>query len=182
MSTSQDMDYATLFFNHLQMENEIHEVWREMKLIREDPSLPDCIKFSLLQKLFEVHNALDLESTREQENYMSSFLQELRLPELGVRPMTEGKLKVHIMQHMSRRANPNPRSLSFGFIDPGVQVEKRHNTTVLPSSNSGSGILLRRKSEIEFELRSMQMKGKLTPEESEEKLKLTRELSDIMKV
>lgn len=173
-------DYATLFFNHLMMENEIRGVWGEIKLIREDPTLPDCVKFSIIQKLFEVHNLLDVESTREQENYMSSFLEALNLAEIGAKPMTEGRLKVHINQQM-RKPNRNPRALSFGFYDPGVVVDKRQPSQI-SSNSSSSGILLDRKVEIEKQLRHFSFKGKLTESESQEKIKLSKELSDIMKV
>ena len=176
--SEETKDYATLFFNHIQIENEIKEVWKEITRVRNDPSLSPIIKFSILSKLFEVHNSLDLESIREQEDYMASFLEELHLQELGVKPMTEGRLKCHIVTQMKRRTPARTtRSLSFGFFDPGIAPERRNTF----ATTRFSGILQDRKIEIEKRLQYLNIKGSLTPDEEKEKTELTNELVEIMK-
>lgn len=177
--TENEEDYATLFFTHIQMENEIKELWNEMQRIRNDPNIPQIIKFSILSKLFEVHNALDIESVRQQEDYMQSFLRELNLQELDAKPMTEGRLKVHVTQQMKKRSNPrSARSMSFGFVDPGAQTDRK--SSIIPTTRL-SGILVDRKIEIEERLAFLNMKGTITKEESEERFRLRKELQDLLK-
>lgn len=172
----EEKNYATLFFTHLQIENEIKELWKEIKAVRNDDSIPPPIKISILSRLFEVHNSLDIESIRQQEEYMEVFLNNLKLSEIGVRPLTEGRLKCHITEQI-RKAPRRQRTLSYGFSDPGVVLPERRNTTIIPIT---SGILVQRKQDIEQELLSLRLKGKLTEEELAHQRSLVKELQQIL--
>ncbi|OHT06740.1 hypothetical protein TRFO_05407 [Tritrichomonas foetus] len=172
-------DIATLLFTHMKVENEIRNVWAEIKRVREDASLPEPIRNIELARLFEVHNELEIESIRQQENYMKNYLKSLNLDEMNVKPITEGKLKCHLIQQMPKRIKQ--RATSYGFFDSYSDHPEKKPTNSSSSSFIAhqSDIITQRRVEIKQELRRMSFRQQLTPEEATRREDLVRQLKAI---
>ena len=169
-----EKDTATLSFTNMKVENEIKEIWEEIKLVRNDVSIPEPIRAVELARLFDVQNDLVIESTYEQESYLKLLLKSLDLDNIGGRPMTDGKLKCHLMPQ--RKQKMKSRSTSCGFID-NISNQDQNNSGISKSNSFGcnsSGILLQTKSDIRFDLLKLSTKKNLTKEEMEEKEKLSQ--------
>jgi hypothetical protein len=107
---------ATLLFAHIAIEAEIHKVWKEISEIRVNPDISDPRKSCPILRLREVHNRLEIESMRQQDDYLQQFLKSLKLDEIGARPMTGGKRKCHLTQQFWR---PTP------LVSSGILVARR---------------------------------------------------------
>lgn len=167
-------DIATLFFTELKVESEIQKIRQKIKAVRVDTSLPDPIRDLELARLFEVHNMLEVEFMRQQEDYLKQFLQSLNLEEIKVKPMSEGTLKCHLLQQTSINRQKN-RSKSSGFIDAFSDGNINPDGQMALSSD----IISQRKSEINFELRKLSFKETLTPEEKQKRQDLLKTLHNI---
>ena len=174
-----ETDIATLFFTQLKIEDEIHSIWKRIQEIRNDKSIPETIRDLELARLFEVNNRLEIESLRLQEDYMTNFVRSLRFEELDIKPLTEGKLKCHLMQKLNK-SKPRPRATSSGFIDSMSDYASNEDYGSLPQANSfRSDILTERRSEIRTELRRLSFKDTLTAEEKQRRQELVRQLKVI---
>ncbi|KAK8881788.1 hypothetical protein M9Y10_044424 [Tritrichomonas musculus] len=176
LSNENENDVATLFFTQLKVENEIQNIRQKIKTIRNDSSIPEPIRALELSRLFEVHNKLEIEFMRQQEDYLRKFLVSLKLDELDVKPLSEGTLKCHILKQAGNR-RVKGRSKSSGFIDAFSDQSKDYSTDreIVFSSD----ILVQRKSEINFELRRLSFKESLTPEEKRRRQELVQMLHNI---
>ncbi|KAH0792948.1 hypothetical protein GPJ56_003212 [Histomonas meleagridis] len=148
--------------------------------IRKDSMIPNQIKTLEIMRLLEVHNTLEIESIRQQEEYMKCFLESLKLEEIGARPMTEGRLKCHIAPTLAKKLKP--RAISYGFCDtysdkPPEEKQRALSATVSQSFMQSSGILVQRKVEINRELAMMSQKAKLTEDEEKHRKELADELA-----
>ena len=173
-------DTATLHFTYMKVEDEIRRVWDMIRSVRSDDKLPDPIRDLELARLFEVQNTLVVESLRQQEVYMKNFLRSLNLNELGVRPITEGNLKTHLMQQMPKK-NPNkPRATSFGFFDSySDNPEQRANQMFAGSQMHASDIIVNRRRELRQEIRRLSFRESLTLDERKRKDELAKQLRKI---
>ena len=175
-------DPATLYFTHLKVEEQIKKIESKITDIRFDSMIPNQIKTLEIMRLLEVHNTLEVESIRQQEEYMNCFLESLKLDEIGARPMTEGRLKCHIAPNLAKK--PKPRAISYGFCDPYSDKPPEEKQRALSATSSlsflqGSGILIQRKTEINTELAMMSQKSKLTSDEEKHRKELADELRQI---
>jgi phosphoglycerate-specific signal transduction histidine kinase len=162
----------------MKIEDEIHEVWAQIRQIRNDPAIPDPLKALALVRLFEVHNALDIECARQQEAYMQLFLTTLKLDELGARPTVEGLLKCHINQQVGRKIKP--RSVSCGFRDAGIErPEKTGGSCGEMDARQESQLLRQRRLAIQSELRGLLKKKPLSQDDIARRQKLEEELRSL---
>ena len=168
-------DVATLFFTQLKIEGEIQNIRQKIIVVRNDESLPDPIKNIELNRLFEVHNKLEIEFQRLQEDYLKKFVLSLNLDEMNVKPFSEGTLKYHFMQQNKSRF-PKNRSKSSGFID---SFSDQNNSISDRDLTFSSDILCQRKSEINTELRTLSFKESLTPQEKRRREELVQMLHNI---
>lgn len=172
MATNNDI--ATLFFTELKVEGEIQKIRQRIKSVRADKSIPEPIRNLELARLFEVHNMLEIEFMRQQEDYLKQFLLSLNLDEMKVKPLSEGTLKCHLLQQTGVIRSKN-RSKSSGFIDAF------NDQNIFPDGQMAlsSDIISKRKSEINFELRKLSFKETLTPEEKKKRQDLLNSLHKI---
>lgn len=173
MSTQGDI--ATLFFTELKVEGEIQKIRQRIKEVRADNSIPEPIRDLELARLFEVHNSLEVEFMRQQEDYLKQFLLSLNLDEMKVKPISEGTLKCHLLQQTGTLNRQKNRSKSSGFIDAFSDSNMFPDGQMALSSD----IISQRKSEINFELRKLSFKEKLTPEEKQKRQELLNTLHNI---
>jgi hypothetical protein len=172
-------DPATLLFTHMSIESEIRQLWKQISDVRANPDLPDAAKSAAVVRLLHVSNRLEVESMRQQEDYMQAFLASLKLEEIGARPMIEGRLKCHLTQQFSRRLKQ--RALSTGFVDSFSDKQGTiPSVAVLP--RPPSGILLDRRKEIREELAKLARKAKLSEDDEIRRKALTAELRSITDV
>jgi hypothetical protein len=169
-------DPATLLFTHMAIETEIRQLWKQISEVRARPDLSDAAKSAAILRLLQVHNRLEVESMRQQEDYMQVFLASLKLDEIGARPMIEGRLKCHLTQQFCRKVKP--RAVSHGFFDNYSDKQgKIGPAAALP--RPPSGILLDRRREIREELAKLARKEKLSEDEEGRRKALSAELRSI---
>jgi hypothetical protein len=166
-------DPATLLFTHIAIEAEIRKVWKQMSEIQANPDISDPRKACAILRLIEVHNRLEIESMRQQEDYLQEFLKSLKLDEIGARPLTEGKLKCHLTQQFCRQNKP--RSVSQGFFDSFSDKSGRPTPPSLMPRVS-SGILVARRKAIRDELTAIARKPHISAEDEERRRVLSAEL------
>jgi hypothetical protein len=172
MAETEPANIATLWFTQLAILDELGDVRKQMVAVRADRSLTDSHRVTHLVRLFEVHNRLEVELIRQQEQYLKSHLESLKLADIGAKPMLEGKLKCHVTQTSSRFQK---RAVSYGFFDQGAR-----DIPVMDSASSG--ILLDRRREIREELYALQEKVMKTAEDEEHIRRLQADLRAITKI
>ncbi|OHT04567.1 hypothetical protein TRFO_27884 [Tritrichomonas foetus] len=176
------IDRATSYFIQKQLRKQIKEIWREIEIIRYDICIPESIKSIEIARLFEVQNDLETELCIQEETSFSTFLKELNLNEMDVKPMKEGYLKCHILSQIRpNKQNTQTRASSMGFIDnfPDPLYNVANSTVPLSRSRHSfyaSDILYNRKREIQIELAILSQKNKLSNEETAHRKKLICEL------
>lgn len=175
MSTANDV--ATLLFTHMMIEKEIHDVWKQIQAVKEDTSLSPGLKSIELVRLFEVHNRLEVESTRQQEEYMKQFLISLNLEEIGAKPTIEGRLKCHFQQQVSPRTMSKSRTMSYGFYDSFSDKPELAKHAQLPRKSSD--LILQQRSEIRGELAVLMHKRELSKGEDQRRKELANQLRSI---
>jgi hypothetical protein len=154
--TSSD-NLATLFFNHIAIESELREVRNQMQQVSSDPSIPAPLKALSLVRLLEVYTALEVECSRQQEAYMQAFLTILKLDELGARPITDGPLKCHLNQTVTRKQKPRSGSC-ITFRDPAFELRERPGSC----GDQESQILSQKRRDLRAELAQLNRKKPLT--------------------
>lgn len=176
MTTANDV--ATLLFTHMHIENEIKDVWKQIRAVKDNTSMSPALKAIELVRLFEVHNRLEVESTRQQEDYMKEFLQSLKLDELGVRPTVEGRLKCHFTQKVAPRTMTKSKTLSFGFFDSfSDKPELAKKAQQL--QRKASDILVQQRVDIRDELAVLMHKRELSKGEDQRRKELANQLRTI---
>jgi hypothetical protein len=132
-----------------------------MPQVSPDSSVPAALKALSLVWLLELHGALDVECSRQQEVDMQAFLASLELDELGARPITEGLLKCHLNQIVKRKQKP--RSVSWiTFRDPAFEMPDRAGSGGEDAGRRGSQILSQRWMELRAELAQFKRKKPLS--------------------
>jgi hypothetical protein len=154
------------------IESEIHRLWKQITEVRENPNLSDGHKSQIILRLMEVHNRLEVESMRQQEDYFREFLKSLKLDEIGARPMTEGKLKCHLTQQF--RSAQKPRSVSLGFYDSFSDKPGLAGTPHFP--RAPSGILANQRQAIRDELALIARRFPLSVDDEERRRVLSGQL------
>ncbi|KAK8871127.1 hypothetical protein M9Y10_009040 [Tritrichomonas musculus] len=175
-----DSSIATSTFTYIAVEDQIHSLWKEMQQIRSSYSETGPIKDWELFRLMEVHNQLDIESTRQQELHLKSLIESLKLSEIHAKPTITGGLKARIQYEerpvfKTRSQSDQNMSYSSGFVDPMYEV----NDAISAITQQTSAILIERKREITQTLIILNHKPKLTKEEMELKESLLAELKSI---
>lgn len=170
------MDAATIYFTEIQLQKEIRDVFAEIKLVRNDMTIPDVFRDLELCRLFDLYNNLGVELVRLQEQCLDVFLNELQLDDIGANLKTDGKLKVHVLKKDAVVKAPM-RSVSYGFIDPIYQDQQI--PTSMTSVSSASNILLDRKRTIKEELYILSRKDCLS---DSEKIKQSNLLNDLRSI
>lgn len=173
-----DGDSATLYFTQIQLEREIKEIWNEIKIIKNDQTLNPELRDLELVRLFDVYNFLEIEFIRQQEEYMSIFVQSLKLEEIEAKAIAEGKLKAHITRHTARKAGK--RAVTYGFYDPGLaSTPSSVSLDKYSGGSNASEILVERRVEIKRKLKDLAQKRGLTYREKKEQDELISELHAI---
>lgn len=175
-----DSSIATSTFTYIAVEDQIHSLWKEMQQIRSSFSETGPIKDWELFRLMEVHNQLDIESTRQQELHLKSLIDSLRLSEINAKCTITGGLKAKVQYvdtpvFRTRSQSEQNISYSSGFVDPMYEV----NDAISAITKQTSQILIERKKEITQTLIILNHKPKLTKEEMELKESLMSELKSI---
>lgn len=174
---STDKDVATLLFTHMMIEKEIQDLWKQIQAVKNDTALSPALKAMDLVRLFEVHNRLEVESTRQQEDYMKEFLQSLKLEDLGCRPTVEGRLKCHFTERVAPRTMPKSKTLSFGFFDSFSDKPELAKKAQL--TRKASDILVQQRSDIRDELAVLMHKRELSKGEDQRRKELANQLKSI---
>lgn len=177
---SMDSSIATSTFTYIAVEDQIHSLWKEMQQIRESFAETGPIKDWELFRLMEVHNQLDIESTRQQELHLKSLIDSLNLAGVHAKCTITGGLKAKIQYEeapvlKTRSQSEQNISYSSGFVDPMYEV----NDAISAITKQTSAILIERKREITQTLIILNHKPKLTREEMELKENLMNELKSI---
>ncbi|OHT05389.1 hypothetical protein TRFO_05989 [Tritrichomonas foetus] len=173
-----NQDVATTTFTYLAVEDQIHTLWKEISAVREQYTESQPIKDWEILRLMEVHNQLDIESTRQQESHLKSLIDSLKLSEINAKGIITGGLKARIQPLEVPKKTFSVRSQSeqvisqMGFVDPLYGV----NDEISLITSQTSTILIDRKREITKTLILLNHKYKLTYEEEELKKNLLAEL------
>lgn len=147
---------------------QIQNLWSEMTAIRQNPSINDGIKDLELVRLIELHNKLDIQEQRCIELYTKSFVDSLKLYELGVQPTIQGGTKCSI-----QGSQPPSRETSF---------DDNRNPThrcISQLNESRQEVVAQRKAEITKTLIQLNRRSYLTPEDQQLKASLMEELRNI---
>lgn len=179
MSSSTTSDPATLYFTHIQLEEQIRNVRNEILRIRNDDSVPLQIRIFEILRLFDVLSELEVESTRQQEDYLVLFLSSLQLSDINCKPMTEGKLRCHITQSLAKRTKQ--RAVSYGFYDNYADKGGLERDGFVFPSGGASGILIERRKEINKELAEMSQSDGKSAATARRRRELANELHEIEK-
>lgn len=175
-----DANIATSTFTYIAVEDQIHSLWKEMQQIRSSFSETGPIKEWELFRLMEVHNQLDIESTRQQELHLKSLIDSLKLYEIHAKCTITGGLKAKVQYvdaPVLRTRSQSEQNISYssGFVDPMYEV----NDAISAITKQTSQILIERKKEITQTLIILNHKPKLTKEEMDLKESLMSELKSI---
>ena len=183
---SADPEVATTTFTYFSLETEMEHLRQEMQQIREAPTLQGVspeIRDWWLSCLMEIHNAMDVESVRQQEKHLQLLMDSLQLDGIGAKASILGGLKAQITevdssrppQSLSPPPQPQPDqptvTVQGGFVDPLYGSG--------PAMGSASAILLAHKKEVTQRLIVLNRKSRLTGEEEAEKKELIEELRKI---
>ena len=93
--------------------------------------------------------------------------------------MTEGKLKCHITQNLSKRNKQ--RAVSYGFYDNYSDKNGQSNSSFVFPSGGASGILIERRNEINMELAAMSQVDNKATIDTKRRRELVKELREIEK-
>ena len=176
-------DVATTTFTYLAVEDQIRNVWRDIKATRENFSENGPIRDWEILRLMEVHNQLDIESIRQQEVHLKSLIESLKLDQIHAKGTITGGLKARITGDESffpkatlKTRSQSDQSIStMGFVDPLYDT----NQSITAIKSQTSDILMDRKKEITRTLIILNHKQRLTREEEELKQSLLKELKTI---
>ncbi|OHT04281.1 hypothetical protein TRFO_28273 [Tritrichomonas foetus] len=183
-----DPSVATSAFTELAIEDQIRNVWKEIESIRnmkcKTPHEKAIQDWQIL-RLMEVHNRLDIETTRQQENHLKQLMNMLKLDEIDAKVSAAG-IKAKIMPEMSNKNNSSTTETIFtvrdkddkapiitdGFVDPMYKF----NDAIAAIASQSSSILIERKREINKNLIILNHKRHLTHEEMKTQKHLMAEL------
>ena len=94
----------------ISIEQEIHKLWDTIRSVRNSPTYCTESRDVELLRLMEVHDALDIEQQKEQENRMREFLDSLKLEEINAVSYLQGGVKCRVDQKVVGRKG---RSISL---------------------------------------------------------------------
>lgn len=175
-----DSEVATSTFTYIAVEDQIHNLWKEIADIRKGAFDNGPIKDWELLRLMEVHNQLDIESTRQRENHLKCLLNSLKLEEINGKAVITGGLKAHIQRDDSfatikTRSHSLQSLTNIGFVDPLYEATDAISAITQNTSN----ILIERKRQITHTLIMLNHKQRLTKDEIELRENLMAELKSL---
>lgn len=158
--------------------SQIQHLWGEMSALRQDYTIKDQIKELELVRLIEVHNKLDIEEQRGLELYTKSFMDSLKLYELGIQPSILGGVKCYIQPPSVQKSHKAPThanstgAINNPFSEPNHQTIEQIDAT-------RNEIVARRKAEITHTLIELNRRSFLTAEDEQLKASLMEELRSL---
>lgn len=160
------------------IDSQIKHLWGEMSVIRQDSTIKDQIKELELVRLIEVHNKLDIEEQRGLELYTKSFMESLRMYELGIKPTILGGVKCYIQPPSIQDKHKIPkRANTVGVITSPMAEQNMHSIENIDATRNE--IVARRKAEITQTLIELNRRNFLTAEDEQLKFSLMEELRSL---
>lgn len=161
------------------VDSQIKHLWGEMTTLRQNMNIKDQIKELELVRLIEVHNKLDIEEQRNLELYTKSFVDSLRLYELGIHPSIQGGVKCYIQPPSIQNSYNKSQTSTNSTEETSNPFYNSNQQRIDQIDATRNEIVTQRKAEITQTLIELNRRSYLSPEDEQLKNSLMEELKTL---